>query len=320
MSHYSHLTEEERHQISALLRNETPIAQIARTINRHSSSVYREIQRNKGKRGYQPKQANNKAIVRKASNQAKLTDFCWAYVTHLLEKYWSAEQIVGRLRQLGWDDVPSPESIYQYIYRDKHKGGRLFTFLRCQKKHRKRYGKSQNRRGQIPDRKDISERPAIIEQRIRLGDFEGDTVVGKGHKGVLLTFVDRTTRLTKMRSLPNRKADLISQHSIDLLKNIEIKSITFDNGKEFSHHHRIEDALQTSIYFARPYHSWERGTNENTNGLIRQFFGKEMRLDNLDPTDVQWVEDLLNNRPRKVLGYLTPFEVMASTTVFALHT
>jgi IS30 family transposase len=320
MSHYSHLTKEERYQISALLRNETPITKIARIINRHPSSIYREIQRNKGKRGYRPKQANNKAIARKAFNQTKLTDFCWAYVTHLLEKYWSAEQIVGRLRQLGWDDVPSIETIYQHICRDKHKGGKSFTFLRCQKQRRKRYGKARNRRGQIPDRKDISERPAIIEQRTRLGDFEGDTVVGKNHKGVLLTFVDRTTRLTKMCSLPNRKANLISKHSIDLLKAIEIKSITFDNGKKFSHHQHIADELQTDIYFARPYHSWVRGTNENTNGLIRQFFGKQMRLDNLDPIDVQRVENLLNNRPRKVLGYLTPFEVMASTTVFALHT
>lgn len=320
MSHYSHLTKEERYQISALLRNETSIAQIARTINRHPSSIYREIKRNKGKRGYRPKQANTKAIARKASNQDKLTDFCWAYVTHLLAKYWSAEQIVGRLRQLGWNDVPSIETIYQYVYRDKHKGGKLFAFLRCQKQRRKRYAKARKRRGQITDRKDISERPIIIEQRSRLGDFEGDTVVGKNHKGVLLTFVDRTTRLTKMRSLPNRKASLISEHSIDLLRNIETKSITFDNGKEFSHHQYIAEKLQTDIYFARPYHSWERGTNENTNGLIRQFFGKQIRLDNLDSADVQRVEDLLNNRPRKVLGYLTPVEVMASATVFALHT
>ena len=267
-----------------------------------------------------PKQANTIAIARKAANQAHLTEFCWAYVTHLLEKYWSAEQIVGRLHQLGWDDAPSIETLYLYIYQDKRKGGQLFTFLRCKKTHRKRHAKAQDRRGQIPDRNDISERPAIIEERSRLGDFEGDTIVGKAHKGVLLTFVDRATRLTKMRSLPNRKSNLISEHSIDLLKDIEIKSITFDNGKEFSNHQHIAEKLQTSIYFARPYRPWERGTNENTNGLIRQFFSKQMRLDNLDPVEVQRIEDLLNNRPRKVLGYLTPLEAMASTTVFPLHT
>ena len=312
MSHYSHLTSNERYQISALLCGKTSIAEIARILNRHRSSIYRELKRNKGLRGYRPNQANTKAQSRQAKNQNKLTSFFWAYVEHLLTSYYSPEQIRGRLMALGWTYVGSVEVIYQYIYADKRKGGGLHAFLRCQKSYRKRYAKAHDRRGTIIDRCDISERPPIVEQRVRFGDFEGDTVVGKKHKGVLLTFVDRTTRFTKIRALPNRKASVVSQCSIHLLSSMPVQSITFDNGKEFAYHKQIAQALDADIYFARPYHSWERGTNENTNGLIRQFFGKHRYLDNVDPDEVQWVEDLLNNRPRKVLRYLTPLEAMAN--------
>lgn len=318
MSHYSHLTQAERYQISALLKSGTSVSEISRIIHRHKSTIYREIMRNKGLRGYRPKQANNMAKSRKSSNQSRLSAFFWSYTEHLLRQHYSPEQIHHRLKLLGWKDVGSIESIYLYIYTDKRKKGILYKFLRNQKTYRKRALQGNDRRGRIKNRVDISKRPEIIEKRIRLGDWEGDTIVGKSHKGVILTYVDRVSRLTKMVSLPNRKADLIAQKTLQLLKNHKVLTITFDNGKEFSDHEIIAENLNANIYFARPYHSWERGTNENTNGLIRQFFGKDLALDNLSPEEVQRIEDLLNHRPRKVLGYLTPYECQFQNPLVAL--
>ena len=295
------------------------VSEIARQLNCHRSSIYRELKRNRGKRGYRPKQANAFAVERKAKNQGNFTDFFWEYVRHLLEKYYSPEQINGRLKHLGFEDVGSIETIYQYIYEDKRNNGTLHHFLRCQKTYRKRHNKGRDRRGQIPNRQDISLRPESIEKRERFGDWEGDTMVGRSHRGVLLTYVERKTKVLRMKGLPHRKAALICTATTELLSGFETKSITFDNGKEFTEHEQMAKNLKAEIYFARPYHSWERGTNENTNGLIRQFYGKKMRLDKLDPKKVQEVEDLLNNRPRKVLGYLTPFEAMAKNELVALR-
>ncbi|WP_025651598.1 MULTISPECIES: IS30 family transposase, partial [unclassified Psychrobacter] len=176
-----------------------------------------------------------------------------------------------------------------------------------------------DRRGKIANRCDINDRPSIIEARSRMGDYEGDTVVGRGHQGVLVTLVDRTTRETKIKALPNRKAVAVTQACIGMLKGEQALSITFDNGKEFADHETMATALKADIYFAQPYHSWERGTNENTNGLIRQFLPKSMRLDNLCRHLVQSIEDSLNNRPRKVLGFRTPLEVKSSFGCVALQ-
>lgn len=319
MSHYSHLTLEERYQISVLLKSNISITQISRILNRHRSTIYREISRNRGKKSYWPKQANNLATNRKASNQGRLRSFFWEYVEYLLQKYYSPEQIHGRLKLRGWQDVGSVESIYLYVYTDKKNGGKLYSFLRNQKTYRKRSLQGNDRRGKIPNRKDISERPEIVDKRLRIGDWEGDTIVGKNHQGVLLTYVDRVSRITKMCALPNRKSKIIAETSINLLKEHLVLTLTYDNGKEFSSHTEISEKLDATSYFARPYHSWERGTNENTNGLIRQFFPKNQRLDNLDPQTVQYVEDLLNNRPRKVLGYLTPYEYLVKNVLVALR-
>lgn len=245
--------------------------------------------------------------------------FGWSYIDHLLTQHYSPEQITGRLRLLDWRDVPSHESIYQHIYADKKAGGDLHKALRCQKRYKKRYLQGQDRRGKIANRCDITDRPSIIDARRRIGDYEGDTVVGRGHQGVLVTLVDRTTRETKIKALPNRKAQRVTQACIDMLKGERALSITFDNGKEFADHETIAASLNADIYFAQPYHSWERGTNENTNGLIRQFLPKSMRLDNLSVHLVQSIEDNLNNRPRKVLVFRTPLEVKSSVGCVALH-
>lgn len=319
MQTYTHLTLEQIYQISADLKSNISISEIARRLGCHKSTISRELKRNTGLRGYRPKQAHAKAKERKANNTYHLSEFAWSYIKHLLSKYYSPEQITGRLKVLGWTDVPCHETIYQYIYADKAKGGRLHTYLRCQKTYRKRGYKAHDRRGQITNRKDIGDRPHIIEQRQRLGDYEGDTVVGKRHQGVLVTLVDRITREVKIKALPNRKAILVAHTCIDLLKDEQVQSITFDNGKEFALHERIEQALNTQVYFARPYHSWERGTNENTNRLIRQFLPKSIRLDNLDEEQIKQIESNLNNRPRKVLGFKTPLEVKCNFGCVALQ-
>ncbi len=319
MKHYKHLTSEQRYQISSLLKTPISKSEIARILSVSKSTICRELRRNKGKRGYRPKQAHRLACQRKANNSQSITAFGWAYVEHLLAKKYSPEQITGRLRLLGWQDVPSHERIYRYVYADKKKGGTLHKHLRCQKTYRKRGHANHDRRGRIVNRVDIEERPMVADNRQRIGDYEGDTVVGKGHKGVLVTLVDRTTRETKIRGLPNRQAKQVTSACIDMLKAERTMSITFDNGKEFANHQAISQALNTDIYFAKPYHSWERGTNENTNGLIRQFLPKSARLDNLSAETVQAIEDNLNNRPRKVLGYQTPLEVKSRFGCVALQ-
>ena len=268
MKHYSHLTEAERYQISALLKNNCSITEIASVLGRHKCTISREIARNTGNRGYRPKQANRLSIERKSINSNKITDFAWAFISYLLKKKDSPEQINGRLKYEGWEDVPSIEWIYQFVYADKRNNGKLYEHLRCQKQRRKRYATGQNRRGKIINRKDIDERPAIIESRTRLGDYEGDTVIGKHHQGVLVTLVDRMSREVKIHPLPRRLSQDVSKACIEKLKGQNALTITFDNGLEFAKHEMISDSIDVDIYFAKPYHSWERGTNENTNGLI----------------------------------------------------
>lgn len=319
MKHYKHLTQEQRYQISSLLKTGISQNEISRIVGVNKSTISRELNRNTGKRGYRPKQAQHFALNRKANNSQSITDFGWAYINMLLAKKFSPEQITGRLRYLGWQDVPSHERIYQHIYADKKAGGKLYKHLRCQKTYRKRGLSNHDRRGQLVERIDIEYRPTVADNRQRLGDYEGDTVVGKGHKGVLVTLVDRTTRETKIRALPNRKANKVAQACIEMLRLEKPQSITFDNGKEFAQHREIAATLKADIYFAKPYHSWERGTNENTNGLIRQFLPKSLALDDLSEEIVQAIEDNLNNRPRKILGYQTPLEVKSRFGCVALR-
>ncbi len=197
---------------------------------------------------------------------------------------------------------------------------RSISIYVVKKTYRKRGYANQDRRGQLTNRMDIEHRPLAADNRQRLGDFEGDTVIGKNHRGVLVTLVDRATRETKIKVLPNRKASLVSQACIDMLAAQRPLSITFDNGKEFAQHQVIAERLSTAIYFAKPYHSWERGTNENTNGLIRQFLPKSMPMDKVSEEQVRTIEENLNNRPRKVLGYQTPLEVKSRFGCVALRT
>ena len=218
----------------------------------------------------------------------------------------------------------SHEWIYNHIYKDKRQGGELHKHLRCQKQRRKRYGK-QDRRGRITNRVSIEERPAIVNSKSRIGDWEGDTIIGKGHQGVVTTHVERKTKYTVLTKSNTKHANLVRQSIVQGLKPYQnqINTITYDNGLEFSEHQNIAQTLSANIYFAHPYSSWERGLNENTNGLIRQYLPKSQPLNNVTQKELNYIMDQLNHRPRKTLGFKTPYELFFKKNTLltvALHT
>lgn len=222
----------------------------------------------------------------------------------LLRLQWSPEQIAGKL-------PVSHESLYLHVYADKAHGGTLWENLRCQKQKRKRYASGRDRRGQIPNRRPLSERPAHIDKRLQVGHWECDTVIGANHKQAIVTVVERKSGYAVMAKVSNKTADLVGAAIIEALKPLKarVKTLTYDNGKEFSGHARIDEALGSTGYFARPFASWERGSNENFNGLLRQYVPKKRQMANITDEEIKMIENRLNNRPRKRLGFRTPAEV-----------
>jgi len=272
---YTQLTQEQRYQIYALKKMGHDQTQTAKCLGVHKSMISRELDRNQGQRGYRPKQAHEKALKRRAQKaQERITAETWAQVEEKLRLDWSPEQISCWLKKNKQDPV-SHESIYQYVYADKRAGGDLHKHLRCQKKYRKRHG-GKDRRGKIPNRVSIEQRPEIVELRERIGDWEADTIIGAGQKGAIVTLVERKSRFALMDKVDHRTAEAAEQAIVRMLLPIilQVLTITFDNGKEFANHEKIAQQLQAEMYFAHPYASWERGTNENTNGLIRQYLPK----------------------------------------------
>lgn len=310
---YIQVTREERYQISALQKAGLKQSEIADVLNRSPSTISRELSRNRGKRGYRPKQAHIKSLERRAVNARQIDDATWQFAEEKLSLQWSPEQISGHV-------YISPETVYQRVYADKRAGGLLWKNLRCQKQRRKRYGKM-DRRGIIPNRLSIEERPAIVEERKRIGDWEADTVIGKNHKQAIVTIVERKTGLTLIRKVKRKTAQAVSKAMVALLKPYRnwVHTITSDNGREFAGHEEIAEQLNADFYFAHPYSSWERGTNENTNGLIRQYFPKNRDFTTITQQEINTVMMRLNNRPRKRLGYLTPNQVFFKSGV-ALQT
>jgi len=315
---YTHLTEDERYQIDDLLREGYSQSAIAKMLGRSRSTLSRELCRNKGERGWRPRQAQLKAserlIVRGLTNAPRASDAAWEYAKeHLINEQWSPEQISGRLALEGLEAI-SHETIYQRILEDKNNGGSLYTHLRCKKKRKKRYGSGKSSRGVIPNRVDIDERPAIVDKRTRVGDWEGDTIVGSHDGGaVIVSMVERKSRYTCLSKAENKTTTAvmgsISQHMLTLSD--LVLTITLDNGREFAQHSILSEALNADVFFAKPYHSWERGTNENTNGLVRQYYPKKVPFDKMTDNALRLVERKLNNRPRKCLDYKTPFEVFS---------
>lgn len=320
MQTYTQLTHIQRYQISALLRMGHLQTEIAETIGVHKSTISREIRRNTGQRGYRPKQAQQKALERrdKASKRVGAAD--WEKIDQLIELDWSPEQISGYLRKEQLLLV-SHEWIYQHIYQDKGNGGMLWKHLRSQKKRRKRYG-SYEKRGQIPQRVWIDERPQVVEQRSRLGDWEADTIISQGKQKAIVTLTERMSRMTLLKKVEDRTAETVKQAMIDLLHPFadQTLTITCDNGKEFTEHTAIAEALDAKVYFAHPQAAWERGSNENANGLIRQYFPKGTNFSDLTDEDIDQVVLRLNHRPRKCLGFSSPNMVFFQEMRVALKT
>jgi IS30 family transposase len=314
---YKHLSFAERYYIEIECKAGTSMNQLAKALGRSQSTLSREISRNTGQRGYRHKQANRLAEQRhkQKPKAVKLTDDIKQLITGYVKQDWSPEQIAGWLEKEGMIKLHH-ETIYQYILADKQAGGTLYKHLRHQNKtYRKRYGSAHNRTG-IPNRVDIEHRPQEANERQRVGDWEADTIIGKHHKGALMTLDERKSKLRLAAPLPSKKAQPVKQAAIDLLHPIKrfVETITFDNGKEFSLHEAIARALDCETYFARPYHSWERGQNENANGLLRQYFPKTMELVDVTLKQVLEAVDKLNSRPRKCLGFKTPYEVFEELT------
>lgn len=313
---YTHLTEDERYQIYEWHREGRKQAEIGRELGRDKSTVSRELRRNRGQRGYRPHQAQQMAQerARHGANGRRVSAAAWAYAQDRLRDGWSPEQISGRARREVLEPI-SHETIYQRVYADKAAGGVLWRQLRCQKQRRKRYGSGQSRRGQIPNRVSIDERPAIVDAKRRVGDWEGDTIVGAGQKQALVSVVERKTQYVVLRKVVRKTAAAVTDAVVGKLKPLKalVHTLTMDNGTEFAAHERIAAKLSADTYFAHPYASWERGLNEQVNGLVRQYFPKSCRFDTITDAEVEWVEDQLNNRPRKLLGFRTPKEVLLDT-------
>ena len=288
---------------------------MAQVLGVHRSTINRELRRNTGARGYRPKQAQAQALQRRVKAKPRIATATWQVVEEKLRQDWSPEQISRWLAQRQAIRI-SHEWIYQHILADQRAGGKLYTHLRCHPKRRKRYG-GHDRRGQLPNRVSIDQRPLIVAQRTRLGDWEADTVIGQRHRGALVSLVERKSRFTLIQPVAHCGADLVSQAVLDLLRPVQerVQTITSDNGKEFANHVQVAEALQASFYFAHPYSAWERGTNENTNGLIRQYFPKQTDFSVVNPSTAADVASKLNHRPRKCLDFKTPFEVFFEQAV-----
>jgi len=309
MGEYHRLTREERYQIQALRERGSGVREMSRVLGRSASTISREMNRNTDP--YRASHADSRAKrIREMIHRPYKLQGKWEFgVQKKLRKDWSPEQIAGRLLLRGAHI--SHETIYQFVYRDRRKGGDLWKHLRHRRRWRRsrKAAKSFKNCGKQVNRKWIDERPEVVIARSRLGDYERDLMLGKRGGPVLLTLVDRTSRLTKIAVVKKINAFLTHQATVALLKHLPVATITNDNGPEFSMHDYTAHILQIPVFFSHPYRSWERGTNENTNGLIRTYFPKGTDLTQTTKAEIQRVEDLLNRRPRKCLGFQTPVEV-----------
>jgi IS30 family transposase len=304
-------------------------AQIGLAVGKSQSAVSRELARNSLAGRYRPVQAERAARGRRrqalARRPRKMQEpGLLAAVQDGLRAFWSPEQIAGRLERSRGHAVISHETIYQWIWQGKRQGQDWQRYLRQgHRKHRRRCRGKPDKHGRIPDRTFIDERPAEVDTRRRFGHWEGDTLIGKNHKGAVVTHVERKSQYLVMAPLPvrdHRELVKASQEAFDRHEQrrpLPRKSETLDNGLEFWSHKELGQGLGMDIYFARPHHPWERGTNEQVNGLIRQFLPKGCELVNLPLGEIERIENLRNNRPRKTLGYRTPIEVLRRHRVYA---
>lgn len=305
---YKQLVEGQRYQIQAYLSQSLSQRKIADLLGVDPSTINRELKRNTVGNSYCPALAQTQTQARKAkASKYRVSAQTEFYVRSFIEADWSPEQASAVLSELGFP--VSHEWIYQYIAKDKLSGGTLFKHLR-QGNRKYRKGKHHNRLP-IADARSIELRPSEVEARARLGDWEADTVLGKHGTGAIVTLAERKSRLYLIRRVNSKSSDDVSEAIIDMLKPHKqfVKTITFDNGGEFAQHKKIEEALQAMTYFAHPYSSWERGLNENFNGLLRQYVPKGSDLRLVTNDDLAIIEKKLNLRPRKCLGFRQPQKV-----------
>lgn len=315
MKKFAQLTQEQRYKIDALQKTNPSIKQkeIAERLGVHPSTISRELGRNSKRRaGYDAKGAQFNTSLRRFRKPHKIEGELETLIITQLTDEWSPEQIAGRLKADQKELTVSHETIYNYIYRKQKHGSTLYQKLRRKPKKRRKRLKREDNRGKIPNKVMIDKRPQIVETKDRIGDWEGDTIIGKDHQSAMLTLVERKSKFTIIIPLAAKKAIEVEEKILNLLPNIPIPvhTITFDNGTEFTNHVNIAQGVNCQVYFAFPYHSWERGLNENTNGLIRQYIPKKTDFNDFSDEYVRNVQNKLNNRPRKTLGFLSPIEYL----------
>lgn len=316
---YSHLTISDRFYIEILFNFNFKQAEIAKYISKSQSTISRELRKNIVDGIYSAKKAyqNYKSKRKKSKRDFKLNNpELLIYCIKKLQEYWSPEQIAGRLKLdflTNKDMQVTHETIYKYIIKDQKSGGELYKYLRLWNNRYKRRFPKWIKRKSIKGRTFIDKRPDIVNKKERIGDWEGDTIVSKGKKSFIATFTERKTCYLVARKLENLKSNLFNYETIQGLQDFPkeyLKTITFDNGVEMSKTKIISSFLGLNIYYAFPFHPWERGLNEYTNRLLRQFYPKKYDFSNITQTEIDKVVKMINNRPRKKLNYLSPYEVM----------
>jgi IS30 family transposase len=301
-----HLREEDRKIIARMKKAKKSQTEIALTIGFSQGSVSKEISRNSGKKGYRPKQAQAKALERKNSKRARssvITEDLADQIIVRLESKHSPEQISGALALTG--QRVSTSAIYDHIGQDKKSGGQLYLNLRINGRRRYRR-RNKASRVKIPNRRDITERPGVVERRTRHGDWEADLIEGRRGSGYILSLYERKSRYAKLIKLKSKTSAETSRGIIKALSIYQVKTITYDNGLEFARHEEVSAALGSEGYFCKPYSSWEKGGVENLNGLIRQYYPKGFDLSNVTQQAMDITEAEINDRPRKVHGYKSP--------------
>jgi len=320
---YKHLNIDERESILKMRSEQKNLTHIAELIGRNKGTISRELSRNLSSTGeYKPHLAqryyNKRRDASKQPYRLEQHGRLRRYVGNKLKRYFSPEQIIGRLEIDYPDDSKmrvSSLTIYNWVQRDKKAGGKLYKFLRQGHRKRRKKRGSLNTQGQIPDRRPISERPKAVDKRQELGHWEGDTVVGKSNGSFIATHVERKSRYLLVGKTDDKSAESMNAITRRVFRKIpqsKRKTMTFDNGKEFAGFKALEKSVGFCCYFADPYSSYQRGTNENTNGLLRQFFPKGTDFNEISEKEIDKVAALLNHRPRKCINYRTPHEVLWS--------
>lgn len=308
---YCRVTSRDRLRIKDGLDAGLTNTMIAGKLGFHKSTIGREIRRNEGLRGYRPKQADQLAEAREAPKHGpyKMNPVVMMNIIEKLELKWSPEQISNRLKLEG-EEIVSAETIYKFIQEDQENGGELWRNLRRSRRVRNKRFPSEDRRGKIQNARPLSKRPNKANKRKKTGHWERDLMVGKNHKAAVLVITDRKSRFNRFRKLNGKHAKKVTKETIIALKNLPKRTMTNDRGQEFSDHRNYEKKTKIKVYFCDPYSSYQRGTNENRIGMLRQYYPKKSDLTQLTNKQLEVIEFEINNRPMKILDWKTPYEVM----------